>query len=128
MNPRKSLQMSSAQNRLAELSFSLSVIEKKASQCAKAAKGFSWGLLGSTVGYALGSMWVHKDSHFFLSSGQVSGIGYCLFVAAYAIFQKSYFATSRCLNKAKLLFIADQVTENEYNRMRGKCLKTGGLV
>ena len=29
---------------------------------------------------------------------------------------------------AKLLFIAEEVTEREYNRMRDRCLKKGELI
>lgn len=116
------------QNRLADLSFSLSALEKKARQLTKTATALAWGLLGSTVGYVFGSLWTHLDSHAFLSTREVAGLGYFAFLAGYAIFARSHFATGRCLSNAKLLFIAEQVTEKEYNRMRDKCLKKGELI
>jgi hypothetical protein len=125
---RSSVLTTHDQNRLAELSFGLSALERKAVQLAKSTTALSWGLLGSTVGYLFGSVWTHVDTHSFLSTREVAGLGYFIFLACYAILEKSYFATGRCLTNAKLLSISDRVTEKEYNRMRNKCLKKGELI
>jgi hypothetical protein len=120
--------ISSDQNRLARSTSVLSLLEQKAKQLTTTATALSWGLLGSTLGYVFGSLWVHIDSRAFLSIREVSGVGYFVFLACYAIFTRSHSATHRCLSRAKLLFIAEQVTEKEYNRMRDKCLKKGELI
>jgi hypothetical protein len=116
------------QEKLGHLTFGLVSIDKKVGQLTKSAKALSWGLLGSTLGYALGSLWVHLDSHAFLSVREVSSLGYVAFAGCHVIATRSRFATNRCLRNAKLLFIAEQVTEKEYNRMRDRCLKKGELI
>ncbi len=128
MGRPKSIEMIAAQRGLAELSFCLSSLERKARQLSKSAAALSWGILGSTLGHALGSLWTHLDSHPFLSTREVAALGYFVFLAGYAILARSYFATRRCLSNAKLLFIAEEITEKEYTRMRDKCLKKGELV
>jgi hypothetical protein len=116
------------QDFLARSTSRLSQLERKTKQLTTTATALSWGLLGSTLGYVFGSLWVHLDSRAFLSIREVSGVGYAVFIAGYTIFTRSPSATNRCLNRAKLLFIAEQVTEREYNRMRDKCLKKGELI
>ncbi len=120
--------ISPEQNRLAGSTAALSILEKQTKQLTKTATALSWGLLGSALGYVFGSFWLRVDPHAFLSVREVSGVGYFLFLACYAIFARSYSATHKCLSRAKLLFIAEQVTEKEYNRMRDKCLKKGELI
>jgi len=78
---RRSVLTSLDQNRLADLSFSLAALEKRAGQLAKTATALSCGLLGSTVGYAFGSLWTHLDSHSFLSVHEVAGLGYFISLA-----------------------------------------------
>ena len=116
------------QDHLARSTSVLSQLEKKTKQLTTTATALAWGLLGSTLGYVFGSLWVHIDPRAFLSIREVSGVGYFVFLAGYTIITRSHSATHRCLSRAKLLFIAEQVTEREYNLMRGKCLKKGELI
>lgn len=116
------------QDHLGILAPALSLLEKRTKKLTATATALSWGLLGSTLGYVFGSLWTHIDPRAFLSVREVSGVGYCIFIAGYTIFTKSHSGAHRCLNRAKLLFIAEQVTEKEYNRMRDKCLKKGELI
>lgn len=113
---------------LSHLSFRLSFLEKKIGLLAKTASAHAWGLLGSAVGYVFGSLWTHLDSHPFLNTKEVASLSYLGFLACYAIYRSTYFATERCLRKVRLLFIAEEVTEREYDRMRSKCLKKGELL
>lgn len=113
---------------LARATYALTRLEKRAKQLTVTATALAWGLLGSTLGYIFGSLWMHRDSHAFLSIREVSSVGYFVFSACYVIFTRTHSATRKCLSTAKSLFIAEQVTEKEYNLMRSKCLKKGELI
>jgi len=116
------------QAHISHLSPAISLLEKRMGQLKKTACGNAWGIFGSIVGYATGSFWAQVHPNPFLNNVELSTLGYAAFLAFYMVITKSHFGTGRCLSKARLYFIAGDITESEYNRVRSKCLKDGGLL
>jgi hypothetical protein len=53
--------------------------------------------------------------------------GYAIAVAVYATLSRTFASTDRCLEKAKLYFVAEKITQVEYRRLRARCLQKSRL-
>jgi hypothetical protein len=55
-------------------------------------------------------------------------LGYAIGVAIYTILSRTFASTDKCLEKAKLYFVAEKITKGEYKRLRTRCLQKAGLT
>jgi hypothetical protein len=102
-------------------------LRKKAAKLTTTAESQAYGVIGIVLGYLLWLFW-NKHSKPWITAGQLCLITYSVALAAYALLSRSYFALKRCLLSARLLFLAETVTETEYNKMRSKCLKKANAI
>jgi hypothetical protein len=90
------------------------------------AQGQAWGTIGASLAFISGHIWT-RHGNALLGQGELTGLGYVFSVSIYTVISRSMFATNRCLLKARAYFLADRITQAEYNAARKKCLKKAGM-
>lgn len=99
-----------------------------ARRLATTAQAHAWGVLGSATGYVAGSAITQTFKAPLLGKAEFVPLGYAIGVAIYTILSRTFASTDRCLEKAKLYFIAEKITKDEYRRLRARCLQKAGLT
>ncbi len=105
----------------------LNDLRKRVSKLAATAESQAWGAIAIVMGYIGWSYW-NSYGKPWVPPGQLCLVTYAIGVASYAIVTRSFRSLKRCLVAARLLFLAEIVTESEYNKMRAKCLKKADAI
>jgi hypothetical protein len=93
---------------------------QRASSIITGAEGTACGLLGAVSGYAL----AHHLAFTVVSSGVGLPLGFMVGVAIYTLLLPPHRQLFRCLSRIKLGFVDEQITKEEYERLRARCLES----
>jgi hypothetical protein len=93
---------------------------QRASSIITGAEGTAFGLLGGVSGYAL----AHYLALGIMGSGVGLPLGFAAGVALYTLLLPPHRQLFRCLSRIKLGFVNEQISKEEYEALRARCLES----